>query len=85
MCHQQSNRRGIKIQSDDYSYAKCKEKTAYYPRTEKGYLTQSWHTTNGFLEEVILKREKRSVGSGGREEKAQEGGGMCGRRAAGQC
>lgn len=49
------------------------ENCAYDPRTEEGYCTQSWHITNGSLEEVSLKRENGSVGNGGREEKAQEG------------
>lgn len=40
------------------------------PGTEEGHVTQSWHTTEGSLEEVLLKRESRNTGNGGREQKA---------------
>ena len=40
------------------------------PRSKEGHVTQSWRMTEGSLEELLLKRERRNTGNGGREQKA---------------
>ena len=37
---------------------------------KEGHVTQSWRMTEGSLEELLLKRERRNTGNGGREKKA---------------
>lgn len=51
------------------------------PGTEEGHVTQSWHMTEGSLEEVLLKQKSRNTGNGGRGQKAwtkiKEESGVC--------
>lgn len=69
MCYQAVYWEG-KPQSDDCSYASARAGSHGTAPNKEGHVTQSWRMTEGSLEELLLKRERRNTGNGGREKKA---------------